>query len=288
MLELYAVNAEEGDSLILRFGPQGKQALLIDGGPRRVYRDSLRESLIRELRGHRIERVICSHSDDDHLIGLIEYLSELKEARDNDADDPSPPRRPSLEVGGVWHNAFEDTLGAELEPQLAAVAASLAAASLATPRGSSMLQGIRKGRKLAQLARILGLGPNPDTQGAPLVVGEGPQQFAFGDLELTLVGPTRSNLDKLRKEWKDWLQKQGISTAGGDFELAAMRDRSPRNLSSLQFHVRYGDTTLLLTGDGRGDHLLEGLQHAGLLVRCEARGRTAAFLSARGSRRRRP
>ena len=42
--------------------------------------------------------------------------------------------------------------------------------------------------------------------------------------------------------------------------------RSVPNLSSIALHLRHGTRTALLTGDARGDHLVDGLEEAGLLA----------------------
>jgi beta-lactamase superfamily II metal-dependent hydrolase len=54
-------------------------------------------------------------------------------------------------------------------------------------------------------------------------------------------------------------------------ERAARKaDQSVPNLSSIMFLAEAEGNTILLTGDGRGDHLLDGLDQAGLL---DAEGR---------------
>jgi beta-lactamase superfamily II metal-dependent hydrolase len=50
-----------------------------------------------------------------------------------------------------------------------------------------------------------------------------------------------------------------------DPAVAAMADRSVPNLSSIMLLLSADDRRLLLTGDGRGDHLLSGLAEAELL-----------------------
>jgi hypothetical protein len=87
----------------------------------------------------------------------------------------------------------------------------------------------------------------------------------LGDLELTVVGPTRANLEALEREWEEWLAAREEAVASNDPQLLANSDRSVPNLSSIQLLARCEGRTLLLTGDGRSDHLLDGLGRAGLL-----------------------
>ncbi|MFN2227690.1 MAG: hypothetical protein ACK2UY_15315, partial [Anaerolineae bacterium] len=78
-------------------------------------------------------------------------------------------------------------------------------------------------------------------------------------------GPTEDNLEELRDKWEKWLDKHADDIASGDPLLAAMADRSVPNLSSIMLLARCQGRTILLTGDGRGDHLLQGLRQADLL-----------------------
>jgi hypothetical protein len=88
-----------------------------------------------------------------------------------------------------------------------------------------------------------------------------------------VVGPGQKGLADLRKEWLAWLdkRKKGIEAAATPEEAAERAretDTSVPNLSSLMLYVQErgeGGPTLLLPGDGRGDHLLAGLEEAGLL-----------------------
>jgi beta-lactamase superfamily II metal-dependent hydrolase len=72
----------------------------------------------------------------------------------------------------------------------------------------------------------------------------------------------------LQEEWEKWLQKQKKAAAlPAEEAKAAARDldMSVPNLSSIMLLVEAEGKTVLLTGDGRGDHLLEGLQQSKLL-----------------------
>jgi hypothetical protein len=129
---------------------------------------------------------------------------------------------------------------------------------------SAALAGIGEGHKLHQLAIRQNVPVNAQTGGKPFIAdGSGP--FDFHGLSIQVVGPTQANLDALREKWEEWLKKQEARIAKGKLRLAAMADKSVPNLSSIQLLVEAEGKRLLLTGDGRGDHLLEALEDGGLL-----------------------
>jgi hypothetical protein len=81
-----------------------------------------------------------------------------------------------------------------------------------------------------------------------------------------VVGPLQRELVALQGAHDRWLRerKKG-KTKGAESSLAAFVDSSIPNLSSLVLLVQAGAKQMLLTGDARGDKILEGLQLAGLL-----------------------
>jgi hypothetical protein len=82
------------------------------------------------------------------------------------------------------------------------------------------------------------------------------QPLALTGLTVRVVGPTRENLQTLRKEWDKWLAKRA----------ARDLDTSYANLSSVMFLVESPDhKRILFTGDGRGDEIIAALRKAGVL-----------------------
>ena len=59
---------------------------------------------------------MVSHIDDDHIHGLTDMGGALVELDDD--QQPLP-----YEVGGLWHNAFDDVLGNRAEPSVPAAPA---------------------------------------------------------------------------------------------------------------------------------------------------------------------
>jgi len=259
MLKMRVVHAHEGDSFILLYGPLDKpRALLCDGGPRDTYGPHLKKTL-EDLGVSSLDAVVLSHVDNDHVIGLLDFFADLR-------DQKAAGGAPFMEISELWINAFDKTIdrGGALEPRVRGVVQQMAAQNLAMNLASAALQGVREGHKLNVTAQQLGIAVNSIRNGEPFIAdNEG--LFAFHGLEIQVVGPTRENLDALADKWKEWLDQQEERIGNGRLRLAAMADKSIPNLSSIQLLVKAQGKTMLLTGDGRGDHLLQALEEAGLL-----------------------
>jgi hypothetical protein len=253
MFRLHAVNAFFGDALLLEYGTAtDPRFLLVDGGPPDTYSRHL-STVLREVtqRGCDLDLAILSHVDNDHVVGLLEFVAEL---RAGVAGLPA--------VGALWHNSFGDALdpGGTLAPRLRAMTAGHGAHAI--PQAAMSANGIGEGNQLRVQALAHGIPLNPGFAGNLITVEHAGAPWRSANLDLTIVGPTQANLDALRDEWEDWLDDHEGET---DPLVLANSDRSIPNLSSIMCLARADGRTLLLTGDGRSDHLLDGLEAAGLL-----------------------
>lgn len=274
MFRLHVLQARYGDCLLLEFGTVDEpHYVLVDGGPPRTYERHLRGELARIAAQQgattgRLDLVVLSHVDNDHIVGLLDLTSELREQRANQLAE-------LVQIDALWHNAFDDTIGrdSDLEVRLESlgiqVMAAAGQASIALSSTGIALQGIGEGRQLRRDAMLLGIAINDGFPDDLVTVDTAPEAIPMGDLTLRVVGPTLSNLEELQEEWEEWLEEHADDITSGDPMLAAAADRSIPNLSSImllaQVDVGSGTKTILLTGDGRGDHLLQGLRSAGLL-----------------------
>jgi len=249
MFALRVLQAEEGDCLVLCYGTAKQPRFaLIDGGPARNYDKNLRPELVALAKaGRGLELVVLSHVDNDHVIGLLDFIVEQGS-------------QPVIDVAGLWLNSFGATVGAgggaDIEPRVAALAAAGARAKVA----AATVLGIRQGHRLAGEARAQEIPLNAAFGGGVILAKQGQQPIQLGNLRLHIVGPTRGNLEALQDQWHDWLAEREAAAP----EVAAMADKSIPNLSSVMFVAESGKRRMLLTGDGRGDHLLDGLVEAGL------------------------
>lgn len=265
MLNLHIVQAEQGDCLILEYGaPSDPRYMLIDGGPDTIYEEHLRGVLqgIRDA-GRKLDLVVLSHVDDDHVHGLLDLMAELQEQRDSGTPE-------TVTSDELWHNTFSQTIGSDVETRFRMLVERGGATRQAMIRSDKTDRSIRQGDGLTQLARGVQIPINGEFAPHHLIsTDQAPEPIELGNLSLRIVGPTKENLEKLRQEWLDWLEEHDQRMLVRDpmaAERAARKaDDSVPNLSSIMILAEAGGKTILLTGDGRHDHLLEGLSQASLL-----------------------
>jgi hypothetical protein len=279
LFSLEILQAHHGDCLLLHFGPKNNpQLMVIDGGPSDVYESFLKPRLLAIKENRQLEKalpismIMVSHLDDDHAKGICDMTDEMV------SDGNESP----FKVTHLWVNTFDDILGNNQLPATASLAASAGAADIA----SLGLPGIEKlpedevaviastsqGRLLRDNAKTLSLAVNkPFTKlpgsSAILVRGDSPDsEVPLSGLTITVVSPDQERLVKLQKQWDKDLKKfkekgdKSIITAA-----VASPDTSPFNLSSIACLVEVGGKKILLTGDGRSDFILEGLEKNKLL-----------------------
>lgn len=212
---------------------------------------------------------------------------------------PSAPRPP--QIGAIWHNAFHEQLkknAGPIEEALAAAAPVISGAELpemqeAGLQQSELVTSIREAIRVSR--RIgpnqLGIPLNPQANGKLLMLRDGQQPVVIGGMKVTIIGPTAAHLKKLREDWDDWLRKnkEALKTirdtarkdedrlGTSEFDrllLARMLQAesfgnpesvTPPNLASLTLLVEQGGKSILLTGDARGDQIVDGLNATGRL-----------------------
>jgi hypothetical protein len=260
IFSLEALHAKQGDSLLLRFGEAGKERLIvIDGGPARVFDETLEPRLeaLRAAAGGTlpIELLMISHIDEDHINGILDFSEALIEA---------PQRRSEYPVLAFWHNSFEDLIedGGEV---IELVDAALAPAGFGVEVAS-----VTEGRRLRKNARELRWEENAGFDGFVMAPDDGGVEvdLDLDPLRLTVVAPRRTEIERLRKTWKQELEKLKEE---GKLKVADISDPdpSPTNLSSIVCVAELEGKRMLLTGDARGDEVKECLEAAGFLPKGE-------------------
>lgn len=277
--------ALKGDCLMLHYGsPKDLHLMLIDGGPANVYVPELkpRIEMVHAARGLDendalpVDVVMVSHIDDDHIRGILELT---KEQRRN-----SPGLR--LEVGSLWHNSFEDLLTTKPGQLLsgfgaASILAGINPASVFSSvepddedhdkiemhQAVEVLSSIPQGQQLRSDAEVLGWKINRKFKGKLIVASANLEPVTLdGGLKLTVAGPMQPELLALQEAHDKWLRerKDGHEKTPQAM-LAAFVDKSVPNLSSIVVLAELCGKSMLLTGDARGDKILEGLELAGVL-----------------------
>ena len=260
MFKLHAVQAQFGDSLILEYGTAAnRRHVLIDGGPPGNYEADLAtaaKDIIGE--GGKLDLVVLSHIDNDHVVGLLDLFAGLEE-------DEANGRQRRFEIDGLWHNSFGKTLDptGEISQRIQVLMAMASSANAPMPLAADAFFGLSEGNRLRLFAKKLKIPLNKGFKKDLIIVEMAKKPLKFGPLTLTVVGPTQANLDALKQEWLEWLAKTEHDAAA-DPSAAAMADKSIPNLSSIVLLAECEGKTMLLTGDARGDHIIEGLTTAGI------------------------
>jgi hypothetical protein len=280
--------ARKGDCLLLHFGSKEKPGLvMIDGGPRGVYGPHLRPRLeeIKKARGGgnkplKVDLLMVSHVDDDHIQGILELTSELREA----ASDKKPPL---VQISSLWHNSFDNVISHNTKDLTASVTNQFGPASLngsgefseekeaeieeesdedseVVSSSLKVLASIEQGARLREDAKRLDLAINDEFDGQLIVASEDEEALDMGSgLTFKVAGPMLPEVNALRKKHLEWLKKLKEEGKKPSDVLAAYVDKSVPNLSSLVLLAKVEGKTMLLTGDARGDKILEGLELTG-------------------------
>jgi ribonuclease BN (tRNA processing enzyme) len=165
---------------------------------------------------------------------------------------------------------------------------------------TSMGEAVRLNRRIGP--RQLNVPLNPDFAGKLMIRDGANGALNVGSMSMTIIGPAKKDLENLRKDWNDWLQTvdgakqvEGIrKRADKDDDLlnssevgvqlgslyaeadalaiALAKKLGNRkrvtlpNLASLMFLVEENGKSLLLTGDGHWQDILDGLEVTGKLA----------------------
>jgi beta-lactamase superfamily II metal-dependent hydrolase len=270
LFTLEALEAKHGDALLLHFGTTPKpQLIVLDGGPAGVFNKTLRNrlNLVKAARSPNdalvIRMLMVSHIDDDHINGVLQLTKRLEELRAQ--KKPLPYNLLTL-----WHNSFDDILGNQADTLAANLKAAVKAVSVGAAMPTNLpiqrhsalvLASVKQGRELRNHAETLSLDVNEGFDSLVMVPeGQKSKTLSFGGgLSFTVLGPREARVRKLQEEWDKEIKKLGVA------RQAAFMDDSVFNLSSIIVLAKAGGRTMLLTGDARGDDILEGLKHGKLL-----------------------
>ena len=250
-LELELLPARHGDALLLSWGPLAdRHRMLIDGGPASAYAKV--SARLREVAAERpLDLLVLTHIDADHIEGTLLLT--------NDAD---------LDIGicGYWFNG-----PAQVAPKLGTAEGEMLAA-LVGARGIPLNAAFGKAAVCA-----------PDAAALPV-------HHLPGGLTLTVLGPDREDLAKLRTVWFSSLRDGGLVFASEEQALEVLRQRSglnpaktflsetkrpsithliqtptspdmsAPNRSSIVLLAEYAGNTVLLPGDATPRALLAGIR----------------------------
>ncbi len=283
LFSLDVVRARKGDCLLLHYGTKDDPRLvLIDGGPKAVYGPHLKQRLehikqARDLGMNKplvIDLLMVSHVDDDHIQGILDLTRDL--IQDN---------QQFARIASFWHNSFENVIGAELPQQVtASFTQQFGAASMngdppdnitldvdedeeVIVSSLKVLASVKQGAQLrSDIVNKLQAELNVDFEGGLIVAREDTETIEIDDnLKFTVAGPMLAELEALHAKHQAWLESLQEAGKSAEDVLSAYVDKSVPNLSSIVVLAEVDGKRILLTGDARGDKILEGLELVGLL-----------------------
>lgn len=300
ILTLEPLQAQEGDCLLLHWGTNAAPKLaVIDGGPGRVYEHFLQPRLEQIRMNHKVDRltidlVMVSHIDNDHIVGIKKFFRDLKSEIDKNIPDGQRP----FKVERLWHNTFNDILGDGIDGYYKTLTASFTASVGGEPnpevvdkveeafknKGEDdeearqraydiglILAGHGESRELRdnhhflyKANEIAALNhPFKKNGKATLITAEmTPEPANVAGLKFTVAGPFEAQIVALQEAFDKYIKKEGLTT---EAVLAAYADKSVPNLSSIVCLVELERKKILLTGDARGDFVIEGLKKTKIL-----------------------
>lgn len=280
LFTLEILPADEGDCMLLHWGAD-RHVGLIDGGPSKVYGETLRPRLLALRQHFGIETlplafVMVSHVDNDHILGVQRLIGDLRKEVVRD----TPKEKRPIRITRLWHNAFTDFLGdigasAAGNPNPAQAGAQNAPTPTQETRELTLLlAGHAEGRAIrddhavllaAQEIQRLNA-PFAPPGGSTLIMQTSPSVTTPVDgLRIRVIGPTEKELVKLKADYDRFLTEKKLA-APAALAAALSQDNSPTNLSSIVCLVELGGRLILLTGDALGDKILSGLENAGQLA----------------------
>jgi len=249
MLAIEMLPANHGDGLWIEYGTGGERHhVLIDGGP--PYAKPVLEARL-ERAGGRVELLVVTHVDFDHIGGVVSLLARLPDG---------------AHIDEVWFNGWDQLPGPDDE--LGAVQGEMASAAIEARK-------VPWNKRFDAKAVAL-------TAEAPL-----PSRTLPGGLRLTVLAPRLKELAALRPKWKREVEDQHMTP--GDFEdgLAKLieRERLPDdvlgeeepdierldgkpfkedpslpNWSSIALLAEYDGHSVLLAADSPPGALMPGLE----------------------------
>lgn len=281
---LEALNARQGDAFLLHYGEKKSlKHILIDGGPTAAYNEVLKKRLaeLKPAGGHgtpRLEMIMVSHLDSDHICGICSMAEEMIRAHTSHRALP-------YDVSSIWLNTFEKKILAKVKEITAALEGAQAGMHETEvtypvtkklpigPSAAAFLTSVKDGITMTNYAHKLGFSVNypfDDFVAAPEngeAVVEIDQRYG---LKFNVISPDQCMIDNLENEWRAICVEITNAKAKNRMKeaeiiAAGYIDNSIYNLSSIVVLAEAGGKKMLLTGDARGDIVVEGLKRAHLL-----------------------
>lgn len=209
MFRLKMYPAKNGDSFLI---DADGTYILIDAGFVSTYQDFIATDLAQLARaGGRLDLVVCTHIDTDHIGGLLEFFSL----------NGTPDKR-GIEVDAVWHNSLRSL------PPPTALPDGLHDRMVLEAIRRRGFQGIatsspnpisaRQGSSLAKLLRQYGYTWNSGDGTSCISEGGSPVSLP-NNVSVRVIGPKAARLEELRDLWLREVRKLGYKGSSQPSDL---------------------------------------------------------------------
>ena len=198
MITIKLFPAGYGDCVLLSIGESGKNFhMLIDGGVTETYSGSIKQEL-QEIRsaGEKIDLVVCTHMDNDHISGLVKML------KDHNADV----------IGNVWYNGFLQIIEEKfyLKRNVSNNEGCLADQKILDHiirqgmiSDEQQMVGINEGMSFGVLLEKEKLPVNEIVEGCAISTDNLQHKISINkDTAIYLIGPSKMDLDRVENYWK--------------------------------------------------------------------------------------
>lgn len=240
MLNVKVLNALNGDCIFISYGKEEKHHILIDGGQGRLcfhqlyeYVDSVRNA------GNKIDALILTHIDSDHIDGIIRLLSQK-------LFDYSLIKEIWFDFG----KGLQDELGCRSEKQ-----------SVSLYNDNNEISW-KQGADLEEIIHKVGIKRRIVTK---------LEKLSIGGADITILSPSK---DVLRKFVKQGIKEEKVSSEisykddykKSIFELNQKeieRCVSLSNKSSIACLFEFSDQSILFLGDADADEITKSLIELG-------------------------
>jgi hypothetical protein len=249
------LQAGHGDSILIQGDFDGQpRNILVDGGPSKTYQygvfpGALKKELQKiEQNGQRIDLLILSHIDDDHIDGLLcgfRNKGPLQRLTDK-----------------VWFNSGKLIFEHFNKP--------FDGSNLVYLPGNNSVVGEETLTSVSQGVNFESVIESQGIWDRKLILA-GQELVEFG-IKFTILSPTEDKLQRLLTEWKrkspDSLTASKKSDYDEKFDEILLNDhfeedRSKSNGSSIAFIFEYNDKKLLLLGDAHNEVIVKSLKDLG-------------------------
>lgn len=276
MLSIKLLPAEYGDCIVVSVRKENQYNILIDGGVAKTYQKYIKSEIqrIRKL-GQRINLIVCTHMDNDHICGLIEVLKQTN---------------PDF-IENVWYNGFLQIVNSRFYSQKDNSFTDRDNKILDTIISQGMVLdveqevGINDGMSLGVLIEEGKIPLNAVARGQVICTELVKSRYEIAkNIFATVLGPSKNNIIELEDHWKKDMVSRNYMfrvsdkvklTEAFEYQLERIksiyanerskinenedlekyigdlteRDESIVNRSSISFILEYDDKKYLFLGD---------------------------------------